>query len=105
MPVSQAVDLSVTLSVLNEHPNLEALLRGSHAFSGRFLAGARCCSSAAVRTTKLAGITGDIAFDAKGDRQKAQYFVLQVASEDPQKWGDNKIVKQLTIAAPGDKKS
>jgi len=61
--------------------------------------------SAAVRTTKLAGITGDIAFDAKGDRQKAQYFVLQVASEDPQKWGDNKIVKQLTIAAPGDKKS
>ena len=60
--------------------------------------------SAAVRKAKLAGITGEIAFDAKGDRQKAQYFVLQVASDDPQKWGDNKIVKQLTIPAPEAKK-
>jgi branched-chain amino acid transport system substrate-binding protein len=59
--------------------------------------------SAAVRKAKLAGITGDIAFDGKGDRQKAQYFVLQVANDDPQKWGDNKIVKQLTIAAPAAK--
>jgi len=54
----------------------------------------------AVRKAKLAGITGDIEFDAKGDRKKALYFVLQVANEDPGKWGDNKIVKQLTIAAP-----
>jgi len=61
--------------------------------------------SAAVRKVKLSGITGDIGFDAKGDRQKAQYFVLQVASDDPQKWGDNKIIKQLTIAAPEAKKS
>src|SRR6266542_251838 len=61
--------------------------------------------SAAVRKVKLSGITGDIGFDAKGDRQKAQYFVLQVVSDDPQKWGDNKIVKQLTIAAPEGKKS
>jgi len=60
--------------------------------------------SAAVRKEKLSGITGEIAFDSKGDRQKAQYFVLQVASDDPQKWGDNKIVKQLTIAAPEAKK-
>src|SRR5215510_2633402 len=61
--------------------------------------------ASAVRKTKLSGITGEIAFDAKGDRQKAQYFVLQVANEDPQKWGDNKIIKQLTIAAPEGKKS
>ncbi|HEV8440943.1 MAG TPA: branched-chain amino acid ABC transporter substrate-binding protein [Methylomirabilota bacterium] len=60
--------------------------------------------SAAVRKAKLSGITGEIAFDSKGDRQKAQYFVLQVVSDDPQKWGDNKIVKQLTIAAPAAKK-
>jgi len=60
--------------------------------------------SAAVRKAKLSGITGEIAFDSKGDRQKAQYFVLQVTSDDPQKWGDNKIVKQLTIAAPEAKK-
>ena len=60
--------------------------------------------AAAARKTKLAGITGDIAFDAKGDRQRAQYFVLEVVSDDPEKWGDNKIVKQLTIAAPEAKK-
>src|SRR5438876_2236884 len=58
----------------------------------------------AVRKAKLAGITGDIAFDAKGDRLKAQYFVLTVASDDPAKWGDNKIIKQLTIAPPAAKK-
>jgi len=56
--------------------------------------------SVAVRKVKLAGITGDIEFDGKGDRKKALYFVLQVASDDPQKWGDNKIVKQLAIAPP-----
>src|SRR6266511_3453898 len=60
--------------------------------------------STAVRKTKLSGITGEIAFDSKGDRQKAQYFVLKVASDDPGKWGDNKIVKQLSIAAPAAKK-
>jgi branched-chain amino acid transport system substrate-binding protein len=58
----------------------------------------------AVRHTKLSGITGDIAFDAKGDRLKAQYFVLTVVSDDPAKWGDNKIIKQLTIAPPAAKK-
>jgi len=43
------------------------------------------------------------AFDGKGDRLKAQYFVLTVASDNPEKWGDNKIVKQLTIAPPAAK--
>src|SRR3989442_11645493 len=56
--------------------------------------------AAAVRKTTLSGITGDIAFDDKGDRKRALYFVLQVASDDPQKWGENKLVKQLTIAPP-----
>ncbi len=61
--------------------------------------------SAQVRKVKLSGITGEIEFDGKGDRKKANYFVLQVASDNPEKWGDNKIVKQLTIAPPaGDKK-
>src|SRR5215510_5344943 len=60
--------------------------------------------SAAVRKEKLSGITGEIAFNSIGDRQKAQYFVLTVASDDPAKWGDNKIVKQLTIAPPEPKK-
>ena len=60
--------------------------------------------AAAVRKVKHTGVTGEIEFDGKGDRQKALYFVLQVASDNPEKWGDNKIVKQLTIAAPAAKK-
>jgi branched-chain amino acid transport system substrate-binding protein len=60
--------------------------------------------SAQVRKVKHSGITGDIEFDGKGDRKKALYFVLQVASDDPAKWGENKIVKQLTIAPPAEKK-
>ena len=51
--------------------------------------------SSAIRKTKHEGITGSIEFDEKGDRKKAGYFVLQVYSEDPGKWGDNKLVKRL----------
>jgi branched-chain amino acid transport system substrate-binding protein len=60
--------------------------------------------TAAVRDVKHTGITGSVEFDAKGDPKKALYFVLQVTSDDPQKWGDNKEVKRLTIAAPAAKK-
>lgn len=60
--------------------------------------------TAAIRDVKYTGITGTVQFDGKGDPKKALYFVLQVASEDPQKWGDNKEVKRLTIAAPALKK-
>ncbi len=56
--------------------------------------------STAIRKVKYNGITGEIEFDGKGDRKKALYFVLQVASDNSEKWGDNKIVKQLTIAPP-----
>src|SRR5258705_7553519 len=64
----------------------------------------RQADAPAARDPKLSGLTGDSASDAKGDRQKAQYFVLQVVSDDPAKWGDNKIVKQLAIAPPEAKK-
>ena len=60
--------------------------------------------SVAVRKTKHTGITGTIEFDEKGDPKKALYFVLQVASDDPAKWGDNKEKKKLEIAAPPLKK-
>ncbi len=59
--------------------------------------------AAAVRTVKHDGVTGHIEFDGKGDPKTALYFVLQVVSDDPAKWGDNKEVKRLTIAAPGPK--
>ena len=61
--------------------------------------------SVAVRKTKHTGLTGVVEFDEKGDPKKAKYFVLQVASDDPAKWGDNKPIKTLEIAAPGLKKS
>ncbi|MBI2155881.1 MAG: branched-chain amino acid ABC transporter substrate-binding protein [Candidatus Rokubacteria bacterium] len=60
--------------------------------------------TAAIRDVKHTGITGAVEFDGKGDPKKALYFVLQVASENPEKWGDNKEVKRLTIAAPAAKK-
>jgi branched-chain amino acid transport system substrate-binding protein len=59
--------------------------------------------TAAVRDVKHAGITGAVEFDKKGDPKKALYFVLQVASDNPEKWGDNKEVKRLSIAAPAKK--
>jgi branched-chain amino acid transport system substrate-binding protein len=59
--------------------------------------------TAAVRDVRHSGITGTVEFDSKGDPKKALYFVLQVASDDPQKWGDNKEVKRLSIAAPAPK--
>jgi branched-chain amino acid transport system substrate-binding protein len=59
--------------------------------------------SAAVRDVKYTGVTGTLEFDGKGDPKKALYFVLEVMSADPQKWGENKEVKRLSIAAPGPK--
>jgi branched-chain amino acid transport system substrate-binding protein len=58
----------------------------------------------AVRKVKYSGLTGNIEFDGKGDPKKALYFVMQVVSEDPAKWNDNKEVKRLEIAAPPLKK-
>ena len=60
--------------------------------------------TAAVRKIKYSGLTGNIEFDEKGDPKKALYFVMQVVSEDPGKWNDNKEVKRLEIAAPPLKK-
>lgn len=59
--------------------------------------------SAAIRDVKYTGVTGTVDFDRKGDPKKALYFVLQVTSADPQRWGENKEVKRLSIAAPGPK--
>jgi len=57
-----------------------------------------------VRKVKYSGITGDIEFDGKGDRKKAGYFILQVVSEDPAKWDDNKLLERKEIAPPPLKK-
>jgi branched-chain amino acid transport system substrate-binding protein len=55
----------------------------------------------AVRELKdFEGITGTFTFNEIGDPEKAQYFVIQVESADPNKWSDNKVVKTLEIAPP-----
>jgi len=55
----------------------------------------------AVRALKdFKGITGTINFDSKGDPAVAKYFVIQIKSSDPAKWGENPAVKTLDIPAP-----
>ena len=68
--------------------------------AGRAGVPSREAVAAAIRRTKHQGVTGEIEFDGRGDRRKALYFVRQVASEDPDRWGENKIVKQMTAGPP-----
>ncbi len=57
--------------------------------------------STAVRALKdYPGITGTINFNSKGDLTQAKYFVIQVVSEDPEKWADNKIDQTLELEPP-----
>jgi branched-chain amino acid transport system substrate-binding protein len=46
------------------------------------------------------GITGNFTFNGVGDTTTAQYFVIQVKSADPAKWGENAVVQTLDIAPP-----
>ena len=56
--------------------------------------------AAAVRRVKLVGVTGEVELDAKGDRKQAVYSVFQVAGADPERWEQNRVVKQVVVAAP-----
>ena len=60
--------------------------------------------ASAIRKVKYAGMTGTIEFDDKGDPKKASYYVMQVSSDNPEKWSENKEAKRLAIAAPAAKK-
>jgi branched-chain amino acid transport system substrate-binding protein len=60
--------------------------------------------TAAIRKVKYSGMTGTIEFDDKGDPKRASYYVMQVASDNPEKWAENKEAKRLAIAAPAAKK-
>jgi branched-chain amino acid transport system substrate-binding protein len=59
--------------------------------------------AAAIRKVKYTGLTGTIEFDDKGDPRKASYYVMQVNSDDPEKWSENKEAKRLALAAPAKK--
>ncbi|HEY3247862.1 MAG TPA: branched-chain amino acid ABC transporter substrate-binding protein [bacterium] len=61
--------------------------------------------TAAVRNVKnFKGLTATYTFDNKGDPVPAVYFVIQVVSADPAKWGQNKLIKTLKINPPALKK-
>jgi branched-chain amino acid transport system substrate-binding protein len=54
-----------------------------------------------IRALKdFSGITGTINFNSKGDLTEAKYFVIQVVSADPTKWGDNKVDQTVSLAPP-----
>ena len=55
----------------------------------------------AIRALKdFQGITGTINFNSKGDLVTAKYFVIQISSENPDKWADNTIAKTLDLQPP-----
>jgi len=60
--------------------------------------------SSAIRKVKYSGMTGSIEFDDKGDPKKASYYVMEVSTDNPEKWSENKEAKRLAIAAPALKK-
>src|SRR5207247_8899198 len=64
----------------------------------------RAAVATAIRKVKYSGMTGAIEFDDKGDAKKASYYVLQVNTDTPEKWSENKEAKRLAIAAPAMKK-
>jgi branched-chain amino acid transport system substrate-binding protein len=52
----------------------------------------------AVRTISYTGLTGPIAFDDKGDRTTASYFIMQYGGTDDV--SGNKLFKKLVVAPP-----
>jgi branched-chain amino acid transport system substrate-binding protein len=57
--------------------------------------------AAAVRATKdFDTVIGKITFDANGDPVTATYYILEVASPDPAKWGENKLLTSVTAPSP-----
>jgi branched-chain amino acid transport system substrate-binding protein len=62
---------------------------------------ARADVSKAVRAIQnFKGITGTINFNSKGDLATAKYFIIQIISADPAKWGENKVAQVLDIKPP-----
>lgn len=57
--------------------------------------------AAAVRATKdFDTVIGKITFDANGDPTVATYYILEVASADPAKWSENKLITSVTAPSP-----
>ncbi len=57
--------------------------------------------AAAVRATEdFETVIGTISFDANGDPKMATYYILQVASADPEKWGENPLITSIQAPSP-----
>ncbi len=56
----------------------------------------RAAVAKSVRTVKFAGITGAVAFNARGDLPVAKYFIVQAEAA----YNDNKVFKSVSVAAP-----
>ena len=55
----------------------------------------------AIRGLKdFEGITGTVNFNKVGDLTKAKYFVIQIVSDDPEKWSENTIAQTLELEPP-----
>lgn len=79
---------------------LQAIQRAADAAGGK---PTRAQVAEQVRATAdYPGITGNVTFNAIGDKTSATYFVLQVKSADPADWNSNTVVKSLDIAAPAE---
>lgn len=78
---------------------LQGILTAAEAAGGEIPT--RAAVAEAVRATEgYAGLTGEIGFDAVGDRELANYFVLEVGSADAAEWPNNAILQQLQIPSP-----
>lgn len=75
---------------------LESAIR----LAGGRLPGRHAVSEAVRRLRPVQGATGMIAFDEKGDRRGAQYFVIRVDTDDPALWDRNRVVKRILAPPP-----
>jgi len=78
---------------------LAGILRAAEAAGGEIPT--REAVAAEVRATSdYEGLTGTITFDARGDRELANFFILEVVSSDPAEWGNNIVISQIQIPSP-----
>jgi branched-chain amino acid transport system substrate-binding protein len=57
--------------------------------------------AAAVRATEdFETVIGKISFDGNGDPKVATYYILEVASADPEKWGENPLITSVQAPSP-----
>jgi branched-chain amino acid transport system substrate-binding protein len=78
---------------------LQAILDAATAKGGELPTRAEVAQ--AVRSlTDFPGITGAISFDKNGDLAMGRYYVFQVTSLDPDKWGQNTLVRTVELPPP-----